>query len=68
MIQEKTIGLSFRVTPKIKRMLEAAAGRERRSLTNMLEVLVEDYCIRHGISEQPESADEKVATTLGEKS
>ncbi|KIF81053.1 hypothetical protein [Noviherbaspirillum autotrophicum] len=61
MDQEKTVGLSFRVTPKMKGMLEAAAGRERRSLTNMLEVLVEDYCVRHGIIEQPEGTEDKVA-------
>ncbi len=43
----KSIGLSFRVTPKTKLLLEAAAAREHRSLTNMLELLVEDYCARH---------------------
>lgn len=48
---EKSVGISFRVTPKLKRLLEAAAVRERRSLTNMLEVLVEEYCIRHGIED-----------------
>lgn len=46
---EKNVGLTFRVTPKTKRMLEAAATRERRSLTNMFEILVEDYCRRQGI-------------------
>ncbi len=43
----KSIGLSFRVTPETKLLLEAAAAREHRSLTNMLELLVEDYCARH---------------------
>ncbi|WP_094778299.1 hypothetical protein [Paraburkholderia ribeironis] len=46
---EKNIGLTFRVTPRTKRMLEAAATHERRSLTNMFEILVEDYCRRQGI-------------------
>lgn len=46
---EKTVGMSFRVTPKTKRLLSAAAEHERRSLTNMLEVLVEDFCRRHKI-------------------
>lgn len=36
-------------------MLEAAAYKERRSLTNMLEFLVEDYCQKHGISDEPEA-------------
>lgn len=49
---EKTVGISFRITPKMKRMLHAAAEHERRSLTNMLEILVEDYCLRHGINGQ----------------
>lgn len=60
---EKTVGLSFRVTPKMKRMLEAAAERERRSLTNMLEVLVEDYCERHGISDESAGSPKKAAGT-----
>lgn len=48
---EKTVGVSFRVTPRTKLLLAAAAANERRSLTNMLEVLVEDFCARNGISE-----------------
>lgn len=46
---EKTVGMSFRVSPMTKRLLVAASEHERRSLTNMLEVLVEDYCSRNGI-------------------
>jgi hypothetical protein len=49
MENEKTIALSFRVTPRMKCMLAAAAAHERRSLTNMLEALVADYCRRHRI-------------------
>ncbi|AVA36307.1 hypothetical protein [Cupriavidus metallidurans] len=51
MEQEKIVGVTFRVTPRTKRLLEAAAGRERRSLTNMFEVLIEDFCQRNGISD-----------------
>lgn len=50
---EKTVGMSFRVTPRTKRLLAAAAEHERRSLTNMLEVLVEEFCARNKISETP---------------
>ena len=46
---EKTVGISFRVKPKTKRLLSAAAEHERRSLTNMLEVLVEEFCQRNNI-------------------
>ena len=49
---EKTVGVSFRVTPRTKFLLTAAAAVERRSLTNMLEVLVEEFCARNGISEK----------------
>ncbi len=44
---EKTVGMSFRITPEMKRLLVAAAARENRSLTNMLEFLVRDYCRIH---------------------
>ena len=52
MDNEKTVGMSFRVTPRTKLLLVAAAASERRSLTNMLEVLVEDFCARNDIIEE----------------
>ena len=60
---EKTVGISFRITPKMKRMLHAAAEHERRSLTNMLEILVEDYCLRYGINSQQDGDPETVMAT-----
>jgi hypothetical protein len=45
----KTDTLTFRVEPRIKRALAAAAKRERRSLANMLEVMVLEYCYAHAI-------------------
>lgn len=56
---EKTVGMSFRVTPRTKSLLAAAADHERRSLTNMLEVLVEDFCSRNGIDEKMENSSDK---------
>ena len=50
MAAEKTISMSFRVSPKFKALLEAAAARENRSLTNMLEALVFAHCEQHGLS------------------
>jgi hypothetical protein len=64
---EKTVGLSSRITPRMKRLLEAAAANERRSLTNTLEILVEDYCLRHGIKEQEDAGRPKVATVKERK-
>ena len=63
---EKTVGLRFLVTPRVKRMLEDIAARERRSLTNTLVTLVDDYCRQHGISEENVS-DPKKSGTKGNK-
>jgi uncharacterized protein (DUF1778 family) len=46
---EKTVPLSFRVSPKLKALLVAASVAENRSLTNMLETLVLAHCERAGI-------------------
>jgi predicted transcriptional regulator len=49
MASDKTVAVSFRVSPRFKALLERAALRERRSQTNMVETLVFDYCARHGL-------------------
>ena len=53
MPEGKNVSGSFRVSPHFKALLEAAAARERRSQTNMLEVLLFQYCDARGI-EVPE--------------
>ncbi|MBF5006183.1 type II toxin-antitoxin system TacA family antitoxin [Diaphorobacter caeni] len=60
---EKTVGISFRITPRMKRMLHAAAEHERRSLTNFFEILVEDYCLQHGINGQQGGGPDAVVVT-----
>lgn len=45
----KTATLTLRVPPEVKGLLSAAAQADRRSLANMLEVIVLDYCERRGI-------------------
>jgi hypothetical protein len=62
MRETKTVGMSFRVTPRLRDLLQAAAARERRSLTNMLEVLLDDYCRRHGLNSL-EASSETLAST-----
>lgn len=58
MTAEKTVAVSFRVSPRFKLLLEAAATRAHRSQTNMLETLLFDYCAQQGIAaHQPESGD-----------
>lgn len=39
----KTETLTCRIAPEVKAALRAAAERERRSLANMLEVMIRDY-------------------------
>lgn len=46
----KTVMLTVRIDPKIKAAAEAAALRERRSLTSLLEVLILDHCRALGLS------------------
>jgi hypothetical protein len=51
MAAEKTVSMSFRVSPRFKALLEMAAARENRSLTNMLETLLFAHCEQHGLKE-----------------
>lgn len=55
MASAKTATLSFRIEPRLKDALRAAAELEHRSVANMIEVMIRDYCDRAGIdqSEQP---------------
>ena len=55
MATTKTATLTFRIDPGLKEALRTAAQREHRSIANMVEVLIRDYCGRNGIdiSEAP---------------
>lgn len=59
MTAEKTVSVSFRVSPKLKARLAVAAARENRSLTNMLETLVFAHCEQHGLSVPPAKASQR---------
>ncbi|MEY2341993.1 hypothetical protein AB4090_07760 [Acidithiobacillus sp. IBUN Pt1247-S3] len=50
MATAKTTTLTFRIEPGLKEALRAAAVREHRSIANMVEVLIRDYCGRNDIS------------------
>ena len=52
----KTTTLTFRIKPALKEGLRAAAEREHRSIANMVEVLIRDYCGRNGIAIQDSRA------------
>jgi len=46
----KTEQLGLRITPAAKALLKAAALKEHRSASNMVEHLILDYCERNNIS------------------
>lgn len=62
---EKNVSMSFRVSPRFKGLLEAAAAREHRSLTNMLETLLFAYCEQHGLNEIAEPGNVSDKSTIG---
>ena len=49
MATSKTSTLTFRIEPQLKKALCAAAAGEHRSIANMVEVLIRDYCGRNAI-------------------
>lgn len=53
----KTAILSLRIEPGLKEALRAAAEHEHRSIANMVEVMIREYCGRNSVSlaEQPAS-------------
>lgn len=57
MATAKTATLTFRIEPELKEALREASIRERRSIANMVEILIRDYCGQNGIviSEHNES-------------
>lgn len=56
MATAKTTTLTFRIEPSLKEALRTAANREHRSIANMVEVLIRDYCERNSIT-IPEQGD-----------
>lgn len=50
MATTKTATLTFRINPGLKEALRTAALQEHRSIANMVEVLIRDYCGRNGIT------------------
>lgn len=51
MHEEKSVSVSLRVTPRFKRLLQAAAAIEHRSQTNLLETLLYAHCSKKGMDE-----------------
>ncbi len=49
MATAKTTTLTFRIEPNLKDAVRTAADREHRSIANMIEVMIRDYCGRVGV-------------------
>jgi hypothetical protein len=50
MSETKSTTLTVRVHPAVKEGLRAVAEKERRSLANMIEVMIRDYCAKSDIA------------------
>ena len=48
MAGNKTATLTLRIEPVLKEALKNAALREHRSIANMIEVMIRDYCENRG--------------------
>jgi len=59
MATAKTTTLTFRIEPALKEALRTAAAREHRSIANMVEVLIRDYCQQHNIALGQENGQSK---------
>lgn len=53
MAASKTATLTFRIDPALKEALRLAANLEHRSIANMVEVLIRDYCEQRGMGSPP---------------
>lgn len=64
MVVKKSAALNVRIDPNIKEAVRIAAKRERRSIANMVEVLILNYCEENGICipDQQELFNEESST------
>ena len=65
MAGNKTATLTLRIEPSVKEALRAAAQEEHRSIANMVEVMILDYCQRQGL---PVKGTTKSESQQGERS
>ena len=50
MATTKTTTLTFRIEPGLKEAVRTAAELEHRSIANMIEMMIRDYCAKAGVS------------------
>jgi hypothetical protein len=63
MASGKTSTLTFRIEPALKQALCSAADHEHRSIANMVEVMILDYCKRNGVKVEAPTADQVKAAS-----
>ena len=64
----KTSTLTFRIEPALKEGLRAAAVKEHRSIANMVEVMIRDYCGRSGVKiPEPVTTVQRLRKPVGGK-
>jgi hypothetical protein len=65
----KTATLTLRIDPAVKEGLKRTAEQEHRSLANMIEVMIRDYCGRTGVTipEQGALFDDSLKPATGSK-
>ena len=70
-VERKTETVNLRLSPRMKELLRVAAEREHRTLSNMIEALVLDYCKNKGIAvgqgEKPASGTRKRPVTAAKR-
>lgn len=59
MANSKTATLTLRIDPGLKEALRIAAHAEHRSIANMIEVLIRDYCEERGIAIQDSGTENR---------
>ena len=64
-MERKSETLNLRVTPGFKELVRVAADHESRSISNLLEVLVRDYCRRKGVVPTMETASAEAKRKTG---
>ncbi len=50
MATTKTTTLTFRIEPGLKEAVRTAAEQEHRSIANMIEIMIRDYCAKTGVA------------------
>lgn len=61
----KSETLNLRVSPEFKELVRVAAEHESRSISNLLEVLVRDYCRRKGVAPTADAASGSAKRKVG---